>query len=52
VLAGKLAIAARIDHYRGIADLVFLESAQARIDQTGTVPDKVTEKITAKDDEP
>ena len=35
VLAGKLAIAARIDHYRGIADLAFLESAQARIDLVG-----------------
>ena len=35
VLAGKLAIAARIDHYRGVADPVFLESAQARIDLAG-----------------
>ena len=35
VLAGKLAIAARIDQYRGIADPVFLESAQARIDSVG-----------------
>jgi len=35
VLAGKLAIAARIDQYRGVADPVFLESAQARIDLVG-----------------
>ena len=35
VLAGKLAIAARLDHYRGVADPVFLESAQARIDLVG-----------------
>jgi len=44
VLAGKLAIAARIDHYRGVADPVFLESAQARIDLTGSVTGKVTGK--------
>jgi nucleolar protein 56 len=35
VLAGKLAIATRIDQYRGVADPVFLESAQARIDLAG-----------------
>jgi len=35
VLAGKLAIAARIDHYRGVAVPEFLESAQARIDAAG-----------------
>ncbi|MDO9549508.1 MAG: NOP5/NOP56 family protein [Methanoregula sp.] len=44
VLAGKLAIAARIDHYRGVADPVFLESAQARIDLTGIVPGKTIGK--------
>ena len=52
VLAGKLAIAARIDHYRGVADPVFLESAQARIDLTGSVTGKVTEKVTGKGNEP
>ncbi len=51
VLAGKLAIAARIDHYRGIADPVFLESAQAQIDQTGAVSGKATEKIAGNEDE-
>jgi nucleolar protein 56 len=35
VLAGKLAIAARIDLYRGVAVPEFLESAQARIDGAG-----------------
>jgi nucleolar protein 56 len=35
VLAGKLAIAARIDLYRGVAATEFLESAQARIDAAG-----------------
>jgi nucleolar protein 56 len=35
VLAGKLAIAARIDNYRGVADPVFLASAQERIDLIG-----------------
>ena len=48
MLAGKLAIAARIDHYRGVADPVFLESAQARIDLTVIV----TGKVTGKGDEP
>jgi len=48
VLAGKLAIAARIDHYRGIADPAFLESAQARIDMTGNV----TGRLTGKENEP
>ncbi len=52
VLAGKLAIAARIDHYRGVADPVFLESAQARIDLTGTVRGKETGKTTGKETEP
>jgi len=35
VLAGKLAIAARIDLYRGVAVSEFLESAQTRIDGAG-----------------
>jgi nucleolar protein 56 len=35
VLAGKLAIAARLDYYRGAADLEFLDTAQKRIDSTG-----------------
>ncbi|MBN1193755.1 MAG: NOP58 family protein [Methanomicrobiaceae archaeon] len=35
VLAGKLAIAARIDYFRNEADPEFLESAQARIDGAG-----------------
>ncbi|HDQ07210.1 MAG TPA: RNA-processing protein [Methanoculleus sp.] len=35
VLAGKLAIAARIDAYRGEADEAFLEKAQAAIDRAG-----------------
>jgi nucleolar protein 56 len=35
VLAGKLAIAARIDYYRGVAAPEFLESAQLRIDEAG-----------------
>jgi nucleolar protein 56 len=51
VLAGKLAIAARIDHYRGVADPVFLESAQARIDLTMNSTGKGTEKITGKENE-
>ena len=38
VLAGKLAIAARLDFYRGCAVPAFLEDAQARIDRAGTVP--------------
>lgn len=32
VLSGKLAIAARLDQYRGVADPVFIGRAQARID--------------------
>ncbi len=51
VLAGKLAIAAKIDQYRGVADPVFLESAQSRIDLTGSVTGKVTEKVTGKGNE-
>ena len=51
VLAGKLAIAARIDHYRGVADPAFLESAQTRIDLTGSATGKVTEKTTGKENE-
>lgn len=35
VLAGKLAIAARIDYFRGVAVPEFLEQAQARIDSAG-----------------
>ena len=38
VLAGKLAIAARLDYYRGCPDPAFLEDAQARIDQAGAGP--------------
>ncbi len=34
-VAGKLAIAAKIDYYRGEADLAFLERAQDRIDAVG-----------------
>ena len=42
VLAGKLAIAARIDYYRGEADPEFLESAQRAIDAaTGVKHDAV-----------
>ena len=37
VLAGKLAIAARLDFYRGCAVPEFLDDAQARIDRAGTV---------------
>ena len=51
VLAGKLAIAARIDHYRGVADPGFLESAQARIDLTMNSTGTATEKITGKEKE-
>ena len=36
VLAGKLAIAARLDYYRGCAVPAFLDDAQARIDRAGT----------------
>jgi nucleolar protein 56 len=36
VLAGKLAIAARLDFYRGCAVPEFLDDAQARIDRAGT----------------
>ena len=35
VLAGKLAIAARLDFFRGVAEPDFLEMAQMRIDATG-----------------
>jgi nucleolar protein 56 len=35
VLAGKLAIAARLDYFRGVADPEFLERAQERIDMAG-----------------
>jgi nucleolar protein 56 len=35
VLAGKLAIAARLDYFRGTADPVFLAAAQERIDAAG-----------------
>jgi nucleolar protein 56 len=38
VLAAKLAIAARLDFFRGVADLPFIEKAQARIDAAGEVP--------------
>jgi nucleolar protein 56 len=37
VLAGKIAIAARIDYYRGEADNVFLSAAQHAIDLYGSV---------------
>jgi len=35
-LAGKLAIAARLDYFRGVAVPEFLDDAQARIDRIGT----------------
>jgi len=35
VLAGKLAIAARIDYFRGVAEPEFLDTAQRRIDAVG-----------------
>jgi nucleolar protein 56 len=35
VLAGKLAIAARLDYFRGVADPGFLADAQERIDMVG-----------------
>lgn len=35
VLAGKIAIAARLDYFRGVTDPAFLESAQERIDGVG-----------------
>jgi len=38
VLAAKLAIAARLDFYRGVADPAFIEPAQARIDAAGKAP--------------
>ena len=38
VLAAKLAIAARLDFYRGVADPAFIEQAQARIDTAGEAP--------------
>nr|WP_319376861.1 NOP5/NOP56 family protein [uncultured Methanoregula sp.] len=37
VLAGKLAIAARLDYFRGVAVPEFLEKAQERIDAVGTI---------------
>jgi nucleolar protein 56 len=40
VLAGKLAIAARLDFYRGCAVPAFLDDAQARIDRAGTAGGK------------
>ena len=39
VLAGKLAIAARLDYYRGSPDPAFLEAAQACIDRAGSGPE-------------
>lgn len=39
VLSAKLAIAARIDYFRGEADPAFLEAAQARIDRAGGMDD-------------
>ena len=39
VLAGKLAIAARLDYYRGTLDSEFLEKAQTCIDRVGTGPE-------------
>ena len=38
VLAAKLAIAARLDFYRGVIDPEFIEQAQARTDAAGRVP--------------
>lgn len=38
VLAAKLAIAARLDLYRGTVDHGFIEKAQAKIDAAGVVP--------------
>lgn len=38
VLAGKLAIAARLDNFRGVAVPEFLEKAQAVIDAAGGIP--------------
>jgi nucleolar protein 56 len=35
VLAGKLAIAARLDFFRGVIAPDFLDAAQERIDATG-----------------
>jgi nucleolar protein 56 len=35
VLAGKLAIAAKIDYYRGVLAPEFIESAQVLIDSAG-----------------
>jgi nucleolar protein 56 len=35
VLAGKLAIAARLDYFRGVVVPEFLEPAQERIDKAG-----------------
>ncbi|MFA4878190.1 MAG: RNA-processing protein [Methanoregula sp.] len=37
VLAGKLAIAAKLDYFRGVAVPEFLDTAQARIDAVGIV---------------
>jgi nucleolar protein 56 len=39
VLAGKLAIAARLDHFRGVAVPEFIESAQAAVDKAGGEPE-------------
>ena len=38
MLAGKLAIAARLDYYRGSAVPEFILAAQERIDQAGKEP--------------
>ena len=38
VLAAKLAIASRLDFYRGVAVPAFIEGAQVRIDAAGEVP--------------
>jgi nucleolar protein 56 len=35
VLAGKIAIAARLDYFRGMAAPEFLDAAQERIDAAG-----------------
>ena len=43
VLAGKLAIAAKLDYFRGVAVPEFLDTAQARIDAVGMVPNRKEE---------
>ncbi|WP_321505196.1 RNA-processing protein [uncultured Methanoregula sp.] len=43
VLAGKLAIAAKLDYFRGVAVPEFLEAAQARIDATGACTGRTEE---------